>query len=140
MSYSEELQQEALENLNIVRKRAKKLQFNLDAPYPNPNDLKDPGNRNTFNHFMFYYNKYKDDEEELNNFFQYLYDNWRRRSSMPLYHILNFLDKQEATDSEYLSSDIDGGKRKSKKIKTNPKKSKKNPKKSKKMKRTIRHK
>jgi len=137
MSYSEELQQEALENLNIVRKRAKKLQFNLDAPYPNPNDLKDPGNRNTFNHFMFYYNKYKDDEEELNNFFQYLYDNWRRMSSMPLYHILNFLDKQEATDSESSTSDIDGGKRKSKKNKNI---SKKNKNISKKIKRTRKHK
>ena len=116
MSYSEELQQEALDNLNMIRNNVRKPMFNLNAPYPNPNDLKDPGNINTFNHFMFYYNKYKDDPEQLNNFFQDLHDIWTQRRSMPLYHILDALDKRETTDSE--GSDIDGGKRKTKRRKT----------------------
>ena len=123
MSYSEELQQEALDNLNMIRKVVGKPIFNLDAPYPNPNDLKDPGNRNTFNHFMFYYNKYKDDPEQLNQFFQDLHDIWMQRPSMPLYHILNAFDTREATDSE--ASDIDGGKRNAKKRKSIRRKTKK---------------
>jgi len=123
MSYSEELQQEALENLNMIRNNIGKPEFILDAPYPNPNDLKDPGNRNTFNHFMFYYNKYKDDPDQLNQFFQDLYDIWSQRPSMPLYHILNAFDTREATDSE--ASDIDGGKRNAKKRKSIRRKTKK---------------